>query len=484
MSELLLSIDLGTTRLKVAAFAPDGTLQHLVVVRHEEHRRRYPEGERRWQVAEQWWDDAVAGIREVLERADAPRVLGIGLSGRGGAAVFADESGEVIADPWSDNRHRLQDAGLRTWRRTQNVQLANAGLGLIAKYLWLEEQHPEATGSIVRGFFAKDWLAFRLTGNHVTDWTSGPDGAAWDPGLDELGIPATLLPRPALPWELAGGLTEEAAARLGLDAGLPVAVGAHDGLAANIGAGATEPGVFAITLGTHAVVRAVEDEPPSGAYRFYGFPPARHVIGGNAILAGRSADWFVDLVGAAGADGVRDYARLEDPARRVPIGAEGARFLPFLGGQVAPELRPNARAVFAGLGLGHGPEVLYRAVLEGAAFAVRGIFDQISGWCGPPVTVRVTGGGAESALWMDILANVLDQPLELTGRAAEARGAAMCLAVALGMHDDLAAAVEAMVRVETRVEPEAGQAAEYGSVYADWSRLNGLSRDFDPVPTP
>ena len=107
MSELLVSIDLGTTRLKVAAFTPDGTLQHLVVRRHEDHRLQHEAGERSWQIAEQWWEDTVAAVGELLQ-ATPGQVVGIGLSGRGGAAVFADRSGEVVADPWSDSRHAVQ----------------------------------------------------------------------------------------------------------------------------------------------------------------------------------------------------------------------------------------------------------------------------------------------------------------------------------------------------------------------------------------
>ncbi len=472
MSELLVSIDLGTTRLKVAAFSLDGTLQQLVVRRHKDHHQ----GDRSWQDAEGWWQDTVSAIKEMLTALSGRTVLGISLAGRGGAAVFADGAGNVVVDPWSDARHAKQAQLLRGWR-SGGVDLPNYGLQLIAKYQWLQEQHPAATENIEHGYYAKDWLLACLTGVHKTDWTSGPDGPAWDRRLDELKLPCELLPEPALPWEIAGELTADAAAALGLPAGMPVAVGAHDGLSANIGAGAIEPGQYAITLGTHAVVRAIQAEHPPGAYRFYGFPPDMHVIGGNALLAGRSADWFLDLLEVD--DEFRNYQEMEQAAAAVAAGADGVRFLPFLAGQVAPELRAGARAVFAGLSLGHGRAELYRAVLEGASFAVRGIFDQVVGWCGAPSLLRATGGGAESELWMTILASVLDRPVEIPGTAVEARGAAMCLAVALGVYQDLAEATGAMVRVQSVIEPDPGLARSYRSVFSDWSSLNELSRNFD-----
>ncbi len=470
MSELLISMDLGTTRLKVAGYRRDGTLAYLAVRRHEEV--SLAGGERRWQRAQVWWDDAVSAVRELLAALPGSRVLGIGLSGRGGAAVFADAAGEVVADPWSDGRHAAQARQLARWRR-DGAWLSNAGLQLIAKYLWLRDEHPEATRRIRHAFFAKDWLLYRLTGAHVTDWTSGPDAGEWDPALARWELPAGLLPSPALPWTLAGTVSGRAARELGLARGTPVAVGAHDGLAANLGAGATAPGDCAITLGTHAVVRMVCAEQPEGAYRFYGLPPDRHIVGGNAVLAGRAVDWLLDLTEAVSpADDRRAlYSAYEEAAAAVPPGAGGVRFLPFLAGQVAPERRPDARAAFTGLGLAHGRAELYRAVLEGASFAVADIFDQVTGWCGSPGRLRATGGGAESALWMDVLASILGVPIELTGGSVEGRGAALCLAVALGHHADVEEAARAMVRVEGVASPDPELSECYRKIRGDWKAL-------------
>jgi len=479
MSDLFVSIDLGTTRLKVAAYRHDGTLAHQVVRRHSEEMAAGDDGGARfrWQRADGWWADTVSAIRELLAVVPGTGIRGIGLSGRGGAAVFADEAGRVLADPWSDNRHRDQARALTAWRR-DGIWLSNAGVQLIAKYLWLRAHRPALAAEICRAFYAKDYLLFRLTGAHVTDWTSGPDAPAWDRALDRWELPVTLLPTPALPWTLAGELRAATAAELGLAAGLPVAVGAHDGLAANIGAGAIHPGDCALTLGTHGVVRMVTDAEPPGAYRFYGFPPTRHVIGGNALLAGRSADWLLELVGSepASPDRASVYAELERSAERAGPGAGGVRFLPFLSGRVSPEFRPSARAVFAGLELAHGRGELYRAVLEGAAFAMTDIFDQVRGWCGEPRHLRATGGGAESLLWMRLLTAMLDRPVGLGGPGVEGRGAAMCLAVALGLYPDLESAGDAMVRLQMVVEPERELVTRYREIREEWQSLSRLSR--------
>jgi sugar (pentulose or hexulose) kinase len=315
----------------------------------------------------------------------------------------------------------------------------------------------------------------------VTDHTSGPDGPSWGTAaLEHTKTSLAQLPRPALPWEIGGVLTAAAARALGIPSGTPVVVGGHDGICANVGAGAGFPGAYAITLGTHAVVRAITATRPAGAYRFYGLPPGRHVIGGNGLMGGRAADWMLDLVyGADDRARARHFREMDAAAAAVPIGAHGARFLPYLGGQVAPERRPGARAGFTGLGADHDRRTLYRAVLEGVAFAVREIFAQIEGWCGAPSVVRLTGSGAKSALWCDILAQCVGRPLEASDEAVEGRGAAIFAAVALGDFADYDEAASLMVPVRRRYEPDPARAPAYAAAHAAWRRAVEANRALD-----
>ena len=145
----------------------------------------------------------------------------------------------------------------------------------------------------------------------------------------------------------------------------------------------------------------------------------------------------------------------------------------------APEARPEVSAAFAGLRARHGRAEMYRAVLEGGAFAIRGIFEQVRGWCGTPSRVRFTGSGALSAVWRQIIVDALRWPVEVTDRAAEGRGAAIFLAVALGYHRDVASAEEAMVHVQTTVEPDPGRAGEYDAAYERWLTLSEALRPLD-----
>ncbi|MEE9282424.1 MAG: FGGY-family carbohydrate kinase [Myxococcota bacterium] len=478
-AELLLSIDLGTTRLKVAAFGPDGRLLALVTRRHREYR----DASRSWQSAEEWWDDTVELVRRALAdpQVAGRRLLGLSLCGRGGAAVFVDDGGTVIEQPWSDGRHRDELRRVFEWR-SDGVRIPSYAAALVAKALWLRERAPERFRRVRHALYAKDFLLYRLTGVTMTDWSSGPDAPEWDERLFARSkLEPSLVPTPALPWELAGTLTRRAAEELGCPARTPVAVGAHDGICANVGAAAGLPGAYAITLGTHAVVRAITCRVPEGAFRFYGLPPDRHVIGGNALLAGRALEWLLDHWFDSSSDGrAEPFARLDAEAARVAPGADGVRFLPFLGGQVAPHRRPDATAAFAGLRLEHGRPQLWRAALEGTAFAIRDIFQQVRAWCGLPRVIRLTGGGERSEAWTQILADVLDERLESTGPAAESRGAAVFLAVALGLHADVDDAARAMTRVANVREPDPERAAVYAEIGRAWEELAEATRSPDP----
>src|SRR5262245_32254436 len=229
----ILTYDLGTTRLKVALFDLRGRLLAQRATRHAEHRH----DDRAWQDADAWWTDAVRLTHELL--AAKPRnVVALSVSGRGGAAIFVGRDGTVIGQPWSDRRHAGELKRLTEWRKG-GAHLSNYAAALLAKKQWFVANEPARARQLRHVMYAKDFLIYRLTGDCVTDSISGPDAANWDDrALDHTSTSDGLVPRVALPWDQAGTLHPRAAAALGLPSGTPVAVGAHDGICANIGAGA------------------------------------------------------------------------------------------------------------------------------------------------------------------------------------------------------------------------------------------------------
>lgn len=459
-----LTFDLGTTRLKVAAFDPGGQLLAQHAARHLEHRR----DKHIWQSAGQWWQDCIALTPAIMAEAglSASDILAVGVSGRGGAGIFLDAAGTTVAEPWADNRHAAAFA-----RRLEDPSLSRYAAQLLAKLDWLQAEQSSAAKRVRFALLAKDYLLFRLTGQAITDRASGPDAAAWSSSA-----PSRILPEPRLPWELAAELSRAAAAELGLKPGTPVAVGAHDGIAANIGAGATQPGSYALTLGTHAVVRTVTDRVPPGSRRFYGFGESAHIIGGNALAAGRSLDWFVDTLADGG--GVTTLHQLADAAASVPAGARGTTCLPFLAGEAAPGRRPDARATFSGLSAHTTRAELFRAALEGTAFAIADIVDEVSAWCGEPDWIGLTGSGVQLETWVSILSGVLNRPLTVTDAASEGRGIAMCCAVAVGAETDIHAAAVNM-RPQPKVVNAPAMTQDYVKLRASWRELKASLGGFD-----
>lgn len=476
--QLVLTCDLGTTRLKVAAFTLRGGLVGQTSRRNPEFR----EGEHSWQEADGWWRDCMDATRQLLTEntIEPAQIIGIGLSGRAGAAVFLDQEGAVIEDPWLDHRHG---------RELQEIfatfdGIPNYAATLIAKSNWLEANKPHLASEVIWRLYAKDFLLFRMTGVAVTDPASGPDGE-WDSGwLSAANIAPDQVPAVKLPWTIAGTLTKVAARELGLTEDTPVAVGAHDGICANTGAGAITEGTMAITLGTNCVARMVMRQVPAGSMRFYGYPQDLHVIGGNALMAGRSLDWFLDIapdVDKKEANRRQLFRTMDHAISDMNPGAGGVMFLPHLGGQLSPTRRPKAKALFYGMDANTTHATMYRAVLEGVNMAIADVVDQVVSWCGAPSRIGVTGSGMQSEVWTHMLADILGRPLELTDVASEGRGAAIFCATALGHYPSLKDATANMVNVTRTIEPDEGNAHAYRELRLRWQSLQDLTRPLDGI---
>jgi sugar (pentulose or hexulose) kinase len=340
-----------------------------------------------------------------------------------------------------------------------------------------------------------------MTGVAVTDPASGPDGD-WDSGwLAAADLAPDQVPAVKLPWTIAGTLTKVAARELGLIEGTPVAVGAHDGICANTGAGAISEGTMAITLGTNCVARMVMRDVPAGSMRFYGYPQDLHVIGGNALMAGRSLDWFLDVfpntVPDTAPDTVPDkgpdehltreanrrqlFRTLDHAIGDMKPGAGGVMFLPHLGGQLSPTRRPKAKALFYGMDANTTHAAMYRAVLEGVNLAIADVVDQVVSWCGAPSRIGITGSGMQSEVWTHMLADILGRPLELTDAASEGRGAAIFCATALGHYPSLKDATVNMVNVTRTIEPDGHNALVYHELRLRWQSLQHLTAPLDGI---
>ena len=462
-------IDVGTTGVKALAIDPDGS----VTARAE---RAYPLSTPQpgWseQDPDDWWRAAEACLAEV---ASGVQVAGIGLSGQMHGLVVLDARDRVLrpAILWNDQRTGAECAEIEAalgFERLVALTGNRALTGFTApKLLWLRRHEPDVYARVARICLPKDYVRLRLTGEWAIDVADASGTLLLDVArrrwseavLAALDLPAAWLP-PVLESPAVSGASPS---------GVPVAAGAGDCAAAALGVGIDRPGPLSIVLGTSGVVfsalPAYAADPLARLHTFcHAVPGGWHAMGVMLSAAG-SLQWFRDRLAPD-----TPFGELVAEAARWEPGCGGLLFLPYLQGERTPHADPGARAVFAGLSLRHDRGALVRAVLEGVACGLRDSLDLFRSLGVETGVARVSGGGARSRAWLEIVASVLGIPLETTAvEEGSAYGAALLGGVAGGLFADVHDAVARCVRTAGRIEPRADGAPVYEEQLARYRAL-------------
>jgi xylulokinase len=381
---------------------------------------------------------------------------------------------------WADQRAEAEAAAIaervgpdRVYRITGHRVSSNYSA---AKLLWLRAHQPEIYSRTHQVLQAKDYVAFKLTGAYATDYSDASGTNLFDLGsrswsqeiLAAIDLDPDLLP-PALPSAtIIGTVTGQAAAATGLAAGTPVAIGGGDGACATAGAGVVSPADAYNYVGSSSWISFVSREPlydpQQRTFTFAHLDPDYLFPTGTMQCAGGSYDWLERVLRGQARE--RIYRQLDDLASSVEPGAQGLFFLPYLIGERSPHWNPRARAAFVGLTMAHGRPEMARAVLEGVAFNLRIILDAFRDQGAPIAALRLIGGGARSALWRQILADVFGLPILQPRLLVEATslGAAIAGGVGIGLYRDYGVAAE-LVRVEPGEEPRPAISARYEELY-------------------
>jgi xylulokinase len=452
MTAPVVGLDVGTSGVKALAIDPDGG----VLASAE---RGYPLSTPQpgWseQDPEDWWQATGAVLAELRDSVGPP--AGIGLSGQMHGLVTLDDRGRVLrpAILWNDQRTGEECAEIeRTIGLDRLIALTGnrAVPGFTApKLLWLRRHEPEVYRQIARVALPKDYVRLRLCGTHATDVSDASGTLLFDVArrrwseevLAALDLDPGWLPE-ALESPVSSGTTDD---------GIPIAAGGGDQAAGALGVGVDKSGPLSIVLGTSGVVFSALDRfAPDPAARLATFchavPGGWHSMGVVQSAAG-SFRWLRDTA----APGV-PYDELVAEGARWPAGTEGLIFLPYLAGERTPHADPDARGAFVGLSARHDRGALVRAVLEGVAFGLRDSLDLIAELSEPITLGRVSGGGARSEMWLEIVASALELPLERVAvDEGAAFGAALLGGVAASVWPDVHAAVAATVRRHGRIDP-------------------------------
>lgn len=437
------------------------------------------------QSPEVWWAALVDVARTLLSTAPPPDV--IGLSGQMHGPVLLDDVGAVLSPTilWNDQRSADQCAEINDLTGTR---IAEWTLNLprtaftSTKLLWLRRHRPDIYARIAAAMLPKDFVRFRLSGQHATDMTDASGTGLFDvrtrswstSTLSALGIPSEWLPRVFGSADVTGCVDRNAAAATGLRVGTPIVGGAADQMAAAMGIGIVSSEMMSINIGTSGVVaaqvnNAVTDQ--RGVFHtFCHAVPETWQLMAGVQSAGGSFQWYCDTVGtpetsAARRTGADPFQAVCRAAEDAPPGAEGLVFLPYLTGERSPHNDPRARGCWLGLSRRHERPHLARAVVEGVCFALRDLVEVAVELGCSAEEIRVAGGGARSGLWLRVLADVLGRPVRpVAGSDASARGAA-----ALAMQAMTGAGITAIAKAWTdcgdEIAPDPANVALYDSRY-------------------
>ena len=434
-----------------------------------------------------WWDGMVKSIRNALAHSGltGSDISAIGLTGQMHGLVLLDENGEALrpAILWNDQRTQAQcDAITDIIGQERLIELTGnqALTGFTApKILWVRDNEPEIYARARQVLLPKDYIRYRLSDAYATD-LAGAAGTsllnvaerAWsDEVLDALDIPRDWLPPVHEGTQVAATVSESGAAVTGLRAGTPIVGGGGDQAAGAVGMGCVTPDKIGVTVGTSGVVFAplgrYAFEPEGRLHAFCHALPATWCFMGVMLSAAGSLQWYKDTFAPA-----LDFDALLAEAAAAPAGSDGLFFLPYLTGERTPHPDPLARGAFIGMSSRHGRGHMTRAVLEGVAFGLKDSFTLVD-QAGLPADyeVRISGGGAKSPIWQQIIADVLNAPLvNINTTEGGAFGAAILASVAAGLFDDVAYACAAMIQTGDRVAVGA-DAAVYAERYPIYQSL-------------
>jgi len=488
--KFMIGYDVGTGGSKAVLVTTDG---QIVAQDFEPYEVDFPAQHCAEQNPVDWWEAVCTNAQRLVAKAviEPDQVVGISFSSQMLGVLPVAASGEALCPAiiWMDCR--AQDQADRLVRRMGGKKLlinlvgaVPSGKDVVCKIKWLKESEPELYKRTYKFLDVKGYLVYRATGSMEMDQTAASvtgfmhkKTRDWDRLMGKLlGVDIEKMPPVKPCTAIAGGLTAQGAAEMGLPGGTPVISGMGDAPAAAIGAGILGHGEGAVSIGTSGLLLITIDKPVNlgkfGIASTAAADPHKWLLIGETNTAGGALKWFADQLAdkerhEVGEDGL--YQALDRAVENSPAGARQLIFTPWMYGERAPVTDTTLRGAFLNVSIDHTREDMLRAVYEGVALNFRWMLEAAVGAGLPCPTVRAIGGGALSDAWMQIFADVTRRRIEAMERAPEAGalGAALAVPLALGMYKDYSE-LKGVVRVRRTFEPDT----------QNWSTYEELFRSF------
>ena len=479
--KLYIGVDLGTSAVKLLLMDEAGGIKKIVT---KEYPLEFPQPGWSQQAPQDWHKAVMEGIPELLDGSDPALVAGIGCGGQMHGLVVLDKDDNVIrpAILWNDGRTAKQVDYLNNVIGKNKLSAMTANIAFAGftapKILWMQENEPENFAKIAKIMLPKDYINYILTGVHACDYSDASgmllldvEHKCWSREmLDICGVSEAQMPKLFESYDCIGTVLPEIAAKLGIPASVKVAAGAGDNAAAAVGTGTVGEGGCNISLGTSGTVFissgkfGVDD---TNALHAFAHADGGYHLMGCMLSAASCNKWLMDDI-----FNTADYAAEQAPITDDKLGRNRVYFLPYLMGERSPINDTNARGTFTSMSMDTTRADLTQAVLEGVAFAIRDSVE-VARSLGIEITSsKICGGGAKSALWKKIMANVLNVQLQcVASEQGPGLGGAMLAMVACGAYPTVADACKALVSVASTVEPEAELVARYENRYQQFRKI-------------
>jgi len=476
---LYIGVDLGTSAVKLLLMDETGKILNIT---SKEYPISFPNPGWSEQNPADWWEQSVEGIKELIADFDKSQVAGISFGGQMHGLVILDKDDNVIRPAllWNDGRTFAETDYLNEQIGKDKLSEYTANIAFTGftapKILWVKNNEPDHFAKINKIMLPKDYLAYRLTGNHCTDASDASGmllfdvkNRCWSKEMMEIcGVREEQLAKVYESYESVGTLTKEAASLLGLSTDVVVAAGAGDNAAAAVGTGTVGDGSCNISLGTSGTIFISSKDfgvDENNALHSFAHADGRYHLMGCMLSAASCNKWWMDDI-----IGTDKYA--DEQKNITKLGENNVFFLPYLMGERSPHNDPDARGTFIGMTMDTTRSDMTQAVLEGVAFALRDSLEVAKKLGINIERSKICGGGAKSPLWKKIIANVLNVKVDvIESEEGPALGGAMLAAVACREFENVEAAAAKIVKIIDTVSPDAQLVEAYDKKYQIFKQL-------------
>ncbi|MDR0526277.1 MAG: xylulokinase [Spirochaetaceae bacterium] len=488
-----MGIDLGTASVKALIVDSQGGICAQAGRGYSFKSPRYGWAE---QNCDEWYEAVCEVSRKALSafKGSAQQIKAVALSGQMHGLVPLDGNFTPVRNAilHCDARSAAEVrflAGFCAEKRLSIADFNSVYTGfLLPSLLWLRENEPQNYAKIRHVCLPKDYVNCKLTGELGSDISDASGTLAFDienfcwskQALSALEIPEEWFPPCKSAAEALGLISAKAAEATGLCAGTPVAHGGADQVMQALGNGAVSPGDATLNIGSSAQICFQSGAPVKGAAAalntFCGFERGAWITMGAMMSAGISMRWFAENIAPPGVN----FAALDAQAAQLPAGSEGLFFHPYLNGERSPHMNSALRGAWTGLSFSTGMPHLARAIMEGVAYSLAWCMESCAEFGLGASEFIVSGGGAQSVLWRQILADVFGSPLKIAEVSEQAAfGAAITAAAQAGFFGSAGEASRAMARYKPeRVEPDKKRAAFYKEQFLKFKALGKMLNGF------